>query len=245
MFDQQDSDFFKIMQPSYQNPDFLALYLFCFGNCHSTQQAPRTQQVLRTTYFLCDGSKLSRGRARPNSLSAFSESLVPIILRFPHCPPVQQHPQDFVHSIHMFLKHACLNTKRQIQNSNSLSKIPQDPSYLTMKQMSHFPSRKSTLNLESSHTIFSSSKHRERVSKWVKCAASIPKQQSRLCIVWAVVEWGCDQGNWCLASNALYKFSKTSRKSQIVGVFVSQSVENHALPTMSPKRKDIYTKLQA
>lgn len=73
------------------------------------QQALRTQQVLRTTYFLCDGSKLSRGRARKNSLSAFSESLVPIILRFPHCPPVQQNPQVFVHSIHMFLKHARLN----------------------------------------------------------------------------------------------------------------------------------------
>lgn len=67
-----------------------------------------------------------------------------------------------------------------------------------------------------------------------------------LCIVWAVMERGCDCGNWCLASNALYKFSKTSRKSQIVGVFVSQSVEeNHALPTMSPERKDIYTKFQA
>lgn len=79
-------------------------------------------------------------------------------------------------------------------------------------------------------------------------SALLLSQSNRACFVLhgLSLELDCGDGKLCFASNALYQFSKASRKSQLLGVFASQSVEeNHALPTMSHERKDMYTKLQA
>lgn len=96
------------------------------------------------------------------------------------------------------------------------------------------------------HILFSTHLNTVRgFPNWL--SAPLLSQSNRACFVLyrLSLEWGCDYGNLCCASNALYKFSKTSRKSQILVVFLSQSVEeNHALPTMSHEIKDIYTKLQ-
>lgn len=51
-------------------------FLAGFFNCHSTQQALNNLQT-PTTYFLLDGSKISRQRRRQNRLSILWKSLLP------------------------------------------------------------------------------------------------------------------------------------------------------------------------
>lgn len=76
-------------------------------NCHPTQQVLKICGFLLNTSCLM-GSKIPRQRERQNRLS-FGNPCYTIILRFSHCLPIQQHPQLFVHFIHMFQMHVCLN----------------------------------------------------------------------------------------------------------------------------------------